>query len=65
MDREKILRSYMRRRCDGSLAYPRTVYAHLEEIKKIAPDFLTEKDYTFINYIKTRYDKRKFKNRTI
>jgi hypothetical protein len=30
MDREKILRSYMRRRCDGSLAYPRTVYAHLE-----------------------------------
>ena len=37
MDRENILRSYMRRRCDGSLAYPRTVYAHLEEKKNLIP----------------------------
>lgn len=65
MDRENILKSYMRRRCDGMLAYPRTVYAHLEEIKNFAPDFLTEKDYTFINYIKGKYDKRKIKNRAI
>lgn len=47
MDREKILRSYMRRRCDGSLAYPRTVYAHLEEIKKICSRLLNRERLHF------------------
>ncbi len=59
MNRENILKSYMRRRCNGLLAYPRTVYAHLEEIKNYAPNFLTEDDYNYIFKFKNKYDRKK------
>lgn len=62
MNRENILKSYMRRRCNGLLAYPRTVFAHLEEIKQYAPDFLTQEDFNYIYKFKYKYDKNKKNN---
>lgn len=65
MNKEEILKSYMRRRYNGQLAYPRTVHAHLEEIKQFAPDFLTEEDYNYISKFNSYYEQKKAKAHSI
>lgn len=46
---ERCINAWLSRRPDGSLRYPRTVRAHLELIRKLAPLALSEED---INQIK-------------
>lgn len=49
MTPERCINAWLSRRPDGALRYPRTVRAHLELIRKLAPLALSEKD---INHIK-------------
>lgn len=52
MTQTELIKMYLRRRADGSLAFPRTVLAHIEMIMNFDNHLLTDSDFKQINKFK-------------